>query len=104
MIQVYQIVLTAAEIVMINAGDTSPRIRAYYDREYHFNPEDFQHYEHVADVATNDMEEAFALMNLWNDRSRVDCISRCHSMSVGDILVTGDGERYRCASFGFEPF
>jgi hypothetical protein len=47
------------------------------------------------------MEEAFSLMNLWNDESKVERLGLCSSMSVGDILDV-DGTLFRCASFGFE--
>ena len=104
MIKVYQIQLTNAEIDMINNGETSPRIKAYFDRSWPMSPfkaENFEHYNHVANVDANDMEKAFELMNLWNDESKVERLGRCSSMSVGDILVMEDGSKYRCASFGF---
>jgi hypothetical protein len=103
MIKVYQIQLTDAEIAAVNNGETSDRIKAYFDRSFErtFKAENFQHYDHVANVDTNDMEEAFALMNLWEDESKVEKLGPCSSMSVGDILDV-DGTLFRCASFGFE--
>ena len=103
MIKVYQIALTDAEIDMINSGETSDRIKAYFDRSFEgkFKAENFQHYTHVATVDTRDMEKAFEYMNLWNS-DKVQKITRAvSSMSVGDILEL-DGTKYRCASFGFE--
>ena len=102
MIKVYQIQLTDAEINAINSGETSDRIKAYFDRssDGSFKAENFQYYMHVANVDTNDMEEAFELMNLWEDESKVDKLGRCSSMSVGDILEY-NGQLFRCASFGF---
>lgn len=103
MIKVYQIQLTDAEVAAVNNGETSDRIKAYFDRlfERTFKAENFQYYNHVANVDTNDMEEAFALMNLWEDESKVEKLGPCSSMSVGDILDV-DGTLFRCASFGFE--
>jgi hypothetical protein len=103
MIKVYQIQLTDAEIAAVNNGETSDRIKAYFDRSFErtFKAENFQYYNHVANVDTNDMEEAFALMNLWEDESKVEKLGPCSSMSVGDILDV-DGTLFRCASFGFE--
>lgn len=103
MIKVYQIQLTDAEINAINSGETSDRIKAYFDRGFEgtFKAENFQYYTHVANVDTNDMEEAFELMNLWEDESKVEKLGPCSSMSVGDILELEDGSKYRCASFGF---
>lgn len=108
MIKVYQIQLTDAEIAAVNNGETSDRIKAYFDRSFErtFKAENFQYYTHVANVATDDMEEAFEAMNLWDEGplgalvERTDW-GRCHSMSVGDILDV-DGKLFRCASFGFE--
>lgn len=104
MIKVYQIQLTDAEVTAVNNGETSDRIKAYFDRSFDrtFKAENLQYYTHVANVDTNDMEEAFALMNLWEDESKVEKLGPCSSMSVGDILVIECGWSYRCASMGFE--
>jgi hypothetical protein len=103
MIKVYQIALTDAEIDMINSGETSDRIKAYFDRSFEgkFKAENFQYYTHVATVDTRDMEKAFEYMNLWNS-DKVQKVTRVvSSMSVGDILEY-NGQLYYCASFGFE--
>jgi hypothetical protein len=103
MIKVYQIALTDAEIDMINSGETSDRVKAYFDRGFEgkFKAENFQYYTHVATVDTRDMEKAFEYMNLWNS-DKVQKITRAvSSMSVGDILES-NGQLYYCASFGFE--
>lgn len=104
MIKVYQIQLSDAEIAAVNNGETSDRIKAYFDRSFDrtFKAENLQYYTHVANVDTNDMEEAFSLMNLWNDESKVERLVPCSSMSVGDILVIECGWIYRCASMGFD--
>lgn len=104
MIKVYQIQLTDSEATTFNAGGTSPKLKAYFDRSFDskFQAEYFQYYSHVANVFSDDMEYAFELMNLWNDPSKVEKFGCCSSMSVGDILVTEDGSMYRCASFGFD--
>ena len=102
MIKVYQIQLTDAEIAAVNNGETSDRIQAYFTRSYAvpFKAENFQYYTHVANVDTNDMEEAFAAMNLW-EGATVEKLGPCSSMSVGDILEI-DGKLFRCATFGFD--
>ena len=104
MIKVYQIQLTDEEINIVNRGETTPRTKAHFDRifERTFKAENFLHYEYVANVDTNDMEEAFRLMNLWDDVSKIERLGPCSSMSVGDILELEDGSKVRCASFGFE--
>ena len=108
MIKVYQIQLTDAEIAVVNGGgDYTPRIKAYFDRSFEssFKAENFQYYDHVANVDTDDMENAFEAMNLWEESIFFEDIfklGRCSSMSVGDILEMEDGSKYRCASFGFD--
>jgi len=102
MIKVYQIQLTNAEIDMINDGETSDRIKAYFDRSFEgkFKAENFQYYTHVATVDTRDLEKAFEYMNLWNSDKVQKVTSAVSSMSVGDILEY-NGQLYYCASFGF---
>ena len=102
MIKVYQIQLTDAEVDALNRGEQFEKGKAYFSRMFDgtFKPEIFEHYTHVANVATDNMEQAFELMNLWNDETKVERLGRCSSMSVGDILEV-DGQRFRCASFGF---
>ena len=101
MIKVYQIQLTNAEIDMINDGETSDRIKAYFDRGFeYFKAENFQYYTHVANVDTRDLEEAFECMNLWHNDKVQKVTSAVSSMSVGDILEY-NGQLYYCSSFGF---
>lgn len=105
MLKVYQIQLNAAEVDMINTIGlaATPRTKAYGDRCCKsFNSENFQYYDHVANVDTNDMEHAFDLMNLWEDESKIERLGRCSSMSVGDIIELEDGSLHRVASFGFD--
>lgn len=103
MIKVYQIQLTDAEVDSINAGNETEKSKAYFSRSFgKFNPENFKHYNHVANVLTDDREDAFRLMNLWQDQSLVERLGQLSSMSVGDVLEMENGERCLCASFGFE--
>jgi hypothetical protein len=109
MIKVYQIQLTDAEYLNAHDGVPTEKMKAYFDRmfDHTFKAEQFKFYTHVANVHnddpyTDDMEEAFKLMNLWEDESKVEKLGEfCSSMSVGDILEV-DGKFYRCASFGFD--
>ena len=106
MIKVYQISLSVPEmrLLELEGWDASPKIKAYADRSFArlFNVESFKFYEPVAIVAAEDLEEAFKLMNLWEQPERVQKLKlRVPSMSVGDILEQ-DGEFYRVASFGFD--
>jgi len=109
MIKVYQIQLTDLEITIANSGGNSPRLKAYFDRHFDkfFEPENIEYYTHVANVHTDDKEDAFRMMNLWHEMEehKIERIHEyCSSMSVGDILVMEDGKRFRCASCGFKEF
>ena len=105
MIKVYQIHLSDAEYEDANdRGVITDKVKAYYDRmfDWTFKPHQRKFYTHVANVHTDNMEEAFKLMNLWEDDEKVEKLEFwCCSMSVGDILEV-DGKFYRCAAFGFE--
>ena len=106
MIKVYQIQLTDAEVAAVNNGETSDRIKAYFDRSFDgtFKAENFKYYNHVANVDLDNMENAFEAMNLWEESIYFEDVFKlapCSSMSVGDILDV-DGKLFRCASFGFE--
>ena len=104
MIKVYQVRLTDAEVDIINGDlEYTDRIKAFFGRSFErtFKAENFKYYDHVATVDTDDMEEAFRAMNLWDDSADVIKNGPCSSMSVGDILELADGSKYRCASFGF---
>ena len=98
MIKVYQIQLTNEEVDIVNSdGEYTPRLKAFFGRslDSKFKAENFQYYNHVANVDTNDMEEAFRAMNLWDDAAQVQKFGPCSSMSVGDILVMEDGSKFR---------
>ena len=104
MIKVYQIHLSDAEYDDANdRGIITDKVKAYYDRmfDHTFKAKQREFYTHVANVHTDNMDEAFQLMNLWEDDTKVEKLGRCTSMSVGDILEV-DGKFYRCAAFGFD--
>lgn len=106
MIKVYKIQLTNEEIEQLNNegwGSSNPKIRAYGQRSFgDVDKVDMQFYTHVANVKTYDREDAFRLMNLWEQEDLIELIDGpCASMSVGDVLEMEDGRRFLCASFGF---
>ena len=106
MLNVYQIRLTHEEVVQLTAfgwGVDNPKIQAYGARHFgKIENVNMDHYDLVAKVDTNDLEKAFELMNLWDRPELVTKLSSCSSMSVGDVVEDEDGNRFLCASFGFE--
>lgn len=107
MIKVYQIQMSNADIHIINTdGEYTPKIQAFFDRSFEstFKAENFKYYTHVANVDVDGFEQAFRVMNLWEDDEnfeRLELLERCASMSVGDIIADHNGDLYRVASFGF---
>ena len=65
-----------------------------------FTMDMMQFYTHVADINTNDLEEAFHIHNVQIE-NKIIRYGRQHSMSVGDVLVDEAGKVFLCASIGF---
>lgn len=65
-------------------------------------PADF---ELVAEVDTDNLDEAFRLTNhidqSWYENEDVKTIKKSRSTSVGDVIVVS-GSAYRCKSLGWE--
>lgn len=106
MITIYQIQLTNEQIDTINAHghDSVPAQKAKLDVMFGsegFKVENLKYYTMTMTVDTLELEEAFELTNLWNDKSRVvRCGARQSSSSVGDIFGK-DGRYYMVDRFGF---
>ena len=73
-----------------------------YQNKNGFNPFEFnlKDYVHVADLDTNDLEEAFAIGNIGPEEKYTRHLPM-HSVSVNDVLEK-DGIYYRVASSGFD--
>ena len=65
-----------------------------------FTPDMLQYFTAVADVHTNDLEEAFEATNIQTDIV-VDRFGKMHSTSVGDIFAK-DGRFFMVDNVGFE--
>lgn len=106
-IKVHQFNLTKAEENLVNdkGWDASAKTKAYMAKSFgKIEAETWFHaYEHVATVASDNLDEAFALMNRWDQPERVEKHADAYSMSVGDILELR-GEFYLVARTGFAQF
>lgn len=62
------------------------------------------YYSHVANVATDDKEEAFEIMNLWTPKceAKVTRLAPLHSLSVGDVVVDEAGVAHYVDRFGYK--
>lgn len=108
MITIYQIQLTDEQIETVNRNghNSVPAQRARMNVMFgakNFIHSDFQYYMPTMSVDTDDLEEAFELTNLWNNKDRVTRFGpRQSSSSVGDIFRKG-AQFYMVDSFGFTP-
>lgn len=113
MLNVYQIVLTSSVINGINrlcdrakAEAEFPQYEVYGRLMFgakKFVAEDFSQYSKVAEVATDDLEDCFTIMNRWEpeDERKVNRLDKLHSLSVGDIIEKG-GKFFICDNCGFK--
>lgn len=60
-----------------------------------------EHYEHVANLDVDTLDEAFEVGNIGPEE-KYTRFARMHSISVGDILITDSGSTYVVAGFGFD--
>lgn len=89
------------------AANKFPQYRAYLETTMGgegYIPDYAAEYTHVADCEAADLEDCFELMNTCNRAAdeRITLHStRCHSLSVGDIVIDGDGQAWFTDSIGF---
>lgn len=104
MITIFQIRPTDSQIDAFNGGSSVPSIDAKRKLMFGskgFSPSMLKYFAAVADVHTDDLEEAFEVTNLWNKPEIVDRFSKMSSTSVGDIFAK-DGRFFMVDTFGFE--
>ena len=110
MINIYQIQLSDEQIDAVNANERVPAFNARSEASIgRFRPSCFQYYTLACKVATDDLEVAFRLTNLWENPELVTNVSgRTHSSSVGEIFevvknpLDKQGEFYMCSPMGFK--
>jgi len=104
MITIYQIHLSDADILAVNARgwDAVPKASARADMMLgfrRFKEEYLKFFEATYEVAVDTLEAAFEATNLWEGYD-VKRLTRGSSTSVGDIAVL-DGNCYFCDNFGW---
>lgn len=111
MIEVYQILLSDKEVDKVNAEgwESSPKASAYARVSMGFkyskwSKEYLKFYTRAYEVATDNLEEAFTLTNVWQDESKIKRLARGTSGSVGNLFVVTEGadrQMYFVDTFGF---
>jgi hypothetical protein len=108
---VFQFNLTIAESNMVNAlgwddaANKSERVAAFLKkRENVTNAKAaFKFYETVADINAKSLDEVFGIGNGVGDKSKLVArpnVTMC-SVSVGDVILTPQGDLYMVAPVGF---
>lgn len=110
MFKVHQITLSEGDCLWINglgwagAAEKSPTIAAYMlatlDRKFQAAFETGQ-FKHVATIEADDLEEVFEIGNIGPEHL-ITRHAPMHSVSVGDVIETPEGEFFAVASMGFE--
>jgi hypothetical protein len=107
--KVLQIQLTDAEIGAIYEGIEVPKYEVQRDVSF-YGSNKLQavydglvegYYEHVATITAENVDDAYMISNLGNKEEQVERHAEMHSLSVGDILVTEEGEQILVDKFGF---
>ena len=110
MLEAYQIILTKEDRDFINlkrwtdAAKESPKINAYLIMNGinpEFQPEFFEHYTHVANVETDDLERALDTLNDHGKDKFTRINDQMKSLSVGDILIDEGHQAHLVSSVGF---
>jgi hypothetical protein len=65
-------------------------------------PEYFTHYTCVARITANDLEDVFHISNCGNAEEKIERLLPMHSLSVGDIVIDENDERFIVDPIGFE--
>lgn len=108
---IFQINITSAESDEINAmenpRENHPKFKAHTCAMFEeWLGLDYSFYEHVANIEANDLEHVFMISNRPFDRedaeARTERLARMHSLSVGDIVVDGNGIAWGVEGIGFK--
>lgn len=108
---IYQIVLTKEDTRVINSMENPhgnhPKFRARLHSQIGEYEAAKGHYEKVAEIEGNDLEHVFHISNCPWDREELEpritrLTERMHSVSVGDIVVDGNGIQWGVADIGFD--
>ena len=100
MIKVYQMpsaAIKATEAFPFIYGKTGRSGKSLFDLEANI-----EHYVHVCNVATDDLDKAFEIGNIGPEGDIFRKKPSMHSFSVGDIFVKENGDTFVVASFGFD--
>lgn len=109
--KIYQINITGKDADEINGmenpRENHPKFKANTHAMFEeWDQINYDFYSHVANIEANDLEHVFHISNWPWDReeleSRIERLDRMHSLSVGDIVVDGNGVAWGVEGYGFK--
>ena len=109
--QIFQIQFSDQDIAEVNSDQPNAKYTAKRNLDFDFGDvgittlasEAFDSglYTHVANITGNDLEHVFEISNLCIE-SNIERLGRKSSLSVGDIIIDGNGIMWVCANLGFD--
>lgn len=105
--KLYQINFSNEEVIKINSRNPEfrPTYEAYLDSIVSGKCQkaiDLGLYKLVALVSADNLDDVFEIGNIGPEENIERVGERMHSVSVGDIIKTPEGEWFSVASFGFD--
>ena len=101
---IYQIVLTGADCDEINSMDNPHRDHDKFAAHHMTMDEDFAggvgFYGKVAEINATNLDQVFQIGNIGPEQ-KITRLDRMHSISVGDVIVDGNGKQWGVAGAGF---
>ena len=101
---IFQIVLTSKDCDEINNMANPYKDHAKFAAHRYTMDEDFAggvgFYGKVAEIEANDLEHVFHIGNMGPETA-ITRLDRMHSISVGDIVIDGNGIQWGVAGAGF---
>jgi len=101
--KVFQFQLSYEDIALVNkeGWDASPKLKAYMNVRFGtWAPVAHKYYDLVAEIEAMDLEQAFNIGNIGPE-SAITRKAPMNSVSVGDIIMTEEGDMHLVASMGF---
>ena len=100
---VFQFQLNAEDTALVNSKgwDASLKLKAYMNVRFgKWVPLAHKFYEPVADIEADNLDQVFDIGNIGPE-SAITRRAPMHSVSVGDVILSEEGDMHLVASMGF---
>jgi hypothetical protein len=102
--ELFQINLTDADYRLYDMGEDFPKLKAWRDAISLGSCKaglDGDFYEKVAVIDAEDLDDVFEIGNIGPEEN-ITRLAPMHSVSVGDLIATPDGDLFVVKGVGFE--